>query len=94
MTEHDWQTVASTLFGGGAVLTLAKGMLSRALAELEHLTRKVEDQAIRMAAINVKLEAVDRMIQAVAEHDKQIAILDVRSQANVAQGRSPSNRPS
>ncbi len=95
MPPLDWTAVLSSVAGGGAVLFFAKMVLDRALSDLSDLTRKVEDALQRLAAINVKLDTVDRLRLTVTEHDKQIAVLDARSQMNgeLAAGRSPSNRP-
>lgn len=95
--DIDWSTVMSALAGGGAAAALARALLARALVNLDEVTRKVDDMLIRLSAINVKLEAVDRMRQAVTEHDRQIAVLDARSQLHgeyAATGRAPSNRQS
>lgn len=96
MQPVDWSAVLSTAAGGGTVLLLAKFILDRALSDLAELTRKVEDALMRLSAINVKLEAVERLRTTVTEHDRQIAVLDARSHLNAefaATGRPPSNRP-
>ncbi len=97
MHDIDWGVVVSALAGGGAAGALARVMVARALTNLDDLTRKLNDVLIRLSAINVKLEAVDRLRQTVAEHDRSIAVLDARSQLNgefTAARRPPSNRPS
>ena len=96
MQAIDWATILSTLAGGGTVLLLAKLVLERALSDLDQMTRKLEDVLIRLSAINVKLEMLDRVRTQVTEHDRQIAVLDARSQLNgefSATGRAPNNRP-
>lgn len=93
--DIDWGTVMSAIAGGGAAAALARALITRALTDLDTVTRKVEDMLVRLAAINVKLEAVDRLRTTVSEHDRQIAVLDARSQLHgefAAAGRSPSNR--
>src|SRR4051812_42270650 len=95
--DIDWGTVMSALAGGGAAAALARVLLARALTNLDDVTRKVDDMLIRLSAINVKLEAADRLRQTVTEHDRQIAVLDARSQMHgdyAAAGRASSNRPS
>lgn len=95
MHDFDLAAVLSTVCGGGVVAALAKLVLDKALSDLDELTNKLEAVLIRLSAINVKLEAIDRLKTTVSEHDRQIAVLDARSQMNAehAARRSPGARP-
>ncbi len=75
--EIDWNAIATAAGGGSAVLLLCKALITKALRDLEDVTKKVNDALIHLSIVSSKLEQVDKIVDMVHSHEHTIARLEM-----------------
>lgn len=76
--ELDWNTIISALAGSGLSLSLARAFLSKALKDIDHAIKTLQDLTIQLAMHSTKLEIVDELKIMVSQHDREIIRLKER----------------
>lgn len=76
--ELDWGSLLSTAGGGGIALIACKALITKALRDLELVTKKVNDTLQHISAITVKISHLDKISDLVQSHDRDITVLQSR----------------
>lgn len=78
----DWDSVISAAAGGGAAVAAFKAFLSKSLREIEANTERLHQNQITTSSILTKLEALDKIIATLNDHDRKIAKLETRHEVD------------
>jgi hypothetical protein len=91
MMDNPFEITAGALGGLGVGTFLARAYVSRAMKDLEHAISRVGEIQSQLAAIAVRLEALNKTHELIHELDKKIIAIETKIHGRQNQSRFSSD---
>lgn len=76
MDAPNWEIISSAIAGSALSMVLAKAFIAKSLKDLETIIEKIADIKSQLAAITVRLEALDKTHYAMRDLERKIIVLE------------------